>query len=172
MPNDYPNSLHIRHFVKKYGITATVTHLCDFVSHTQPDSHGKIAQLVERQWVVVYEHADVQHGDQRVIVLPHTTDVSVETLDTTDVLRSMVDRGCEGTLTFEQYVDRYFHYGPSGHNKIAVEAWAHPTNLSGDWHDAAGLYHRLRQWCSSQRMREDLGRIITQPSNDKANEAP
>lgn len=154
------DGIFIDHFIRQYGITATVTHLCDFVTHTQPNKDGKIAELVERQWVVVYEHADAQHGDQRIIVLPFTTEVSVKTLDTNDVLLTMVSRALEGTLPFEQYAERYFHFGRVGHNKIAVEAWAHPVNLYGDWHEAAGLYHRLRRWCSSPEMRADLDTIV------------
>lgn len=153
--------MDIKEFVTQFGVSAEVTHLKDFVTHTQPDENGQIMELIERQWVIIYEHPDVVHGDQRILVIPHTTgvDVGPSDLDPVNALRDVVSRATEGALTFEEYIGAYFHIRRETPNEITVEKWAHPLHLYGSWHEQATLYHQLHRWCSSPAMREALDMI-------------
>lgn len=154
--------MHIEEFMERFGVRATARHLLDYVTHTEPDELGRRHELIRRQWAIVYEHADVQHGDQRVLTLDYDTSTSDghNQVNAGEVLAQVIIDACsDGRSTFEEYIDEFAQYQRYGANQIVANASRHPQRLYEEWIGLVHLNHRIVRWCSSPEMRAALDEI-------------
>lgn len=152
--------MDIDEFATKYGVHGHAYHLMDFVTHTEPDERGRSRQLLQRQWAVIVEHADVEHGDQRVLLIDYATGVGKtdRDIDVLEVLGDYIRDAAEGRWSYDEYAGEHSQLLPDPHNpsQLIGSLSQHPLALHARWISAVSDHHRLTGWCSSEQMIRDI----------------